>query len=169
MVSYLNEGVIEFGIDCKVLERCPCANAVFGVVAAPFLSFDFTKHDGSGVFSGIASGVAMCAFGLFLPAYGGSGVARATQDGAVGGKIVMVEMPVPPPLFDSCRSGSFAASGLVIGVSVARAACGKGVVSPIGVVCVGIGVFEDNVIWNSVGIAEKNLIFISISGGTGMS
>ena len=169
MVSYLNEGVIEFGIDCKVLERCPCANAVFGVVAAPFLSFDFTKHDGSGVFSGIASDVAMCAFGLFLPAYGGSGVARATQDGAVGGKIVMVEIPVPPPLLDTRSSGSFAASGLVIGISVARAACGKGVVSLIGVACVGIGVFKDDVIRNGVGIAEKDLVFIVISSSAGMS
>ena len=90
MVSYLNEGVVEFGVDREVLKCGPSANAVLGVVVLSFLCLKLAEHDGGGVFPGGTGGVPLCAFGLFLSADGCSSVASTTQDSSVGGEVIVV-------------------------------------------------------------------------------
>ena len=124
MIANLDERVVQLGVDSEILECGPGSDAVCRLIVAPSLCFKFAENDRGRVFSGGAGGISVGAFGELLPLDGGGGVTRTTQDGPVRSVIVVVEVPVPSPLTNACGSGCFTASRLVIGISVAGAACG---------------------------------------------
>ena len=116
--------MVKFRIDSEVLECGPCADAVFGLVVAPSLRFEFAKDNGGWVFSGSAGGIPVCALGKFLPLDSSGSIAGSAEDSSVWGVVVVVEMPVPSSLADASCGGCFAARCLMIGISVAGAARG---------------------------------------------